>query len=200
MADSRVSVSSFIASLQKNPLLQNNKFEISFAGNVKPIDSAGKTISFSSNINNDINVYLIKTNLPGRQIGTSDIREHGPNRKVPIDVVYGELSMSFYLDKDKKIYDLFTNWTEAVAQTRSTKPVNGLDFGGQLKVGYYENYAGGMSVEIVILDSKTLDKTIAVRYHEVYPYQIDDVDLDKNSTDGLIQYTVKFAYRGLEVI
>ena len=129
----------------------------------------------------DVSVLAKAGSLPGRTIGTAEVFSQG--RKVPLagDTTYDTWDVTFYGDKDLKIWGKVDTWmkdTDDYAGNTSSKS----------SIADY-----GKSVIIQQLDRKGAP-TKGVTLENAWITTISPIDYGADSNDTVVEYTVTFNY------
>jgi hypothetical protein len=106
-------------------------------------------------------------------------RTFGEYREVPYERLYGDVSMSFYVDNDMHVKKLFDNWMNAISDP-DTRTFN-----------YYRDYTTDMWIDVEDLNDKT---RYQVQLFECYPKSIGPVSLDYASKD-IMKLSVQMQYK-----
>jgi hypothetical protein len=159
----------FIAQVKLGSIAKNNRYAVMFS---PPFRVNPETLQ-------KVLLFCDQVQLPGVNFSTVQNRTFGEFREVPYEKLYDNVSMSFYVDKDMKVKDMFDEWVNAI-QDQSTKTF-----------GYYNDYISDMTIEV----QDTLDKT---RYEmtlwECYPKTIGSIQLDYANKD-IMKLTVNMQYK-----
>lgn len=133
------------------------------------------------------------TSLPGVSIITTDERYkgHGPTIKVPHDVAHTDISLRFYSDGNGEALQFFNNWTKNIVSYGSPDKVRfGAGFGD---TQYRDNYTS--TIEIFGLNEAS-DGAEIIRYKliDAFPTGLPEVQMDWQSTDELMSFTIPITY------
>jgi hypothetical protein len=154
----RKPIQEFIAQVKSGGMAKTNRYAVLFTppSGVSPA-SLQKILLFCDQIQ-----------LPGSNFSTVQNRVFGEFREVPYERIYDNITMSFYVDTEMKVKELFDNWQNVISnpQTRS--------------YNYYNNYITNMVIEVQDLNDNT---RYAVTLWECYPKTVGSIQLDYNSKE-----------------
>lgn len=163
-------VQKFIAEVASNSsegLAKANRFSISGPTDAIPRDYA----------------HLIKNvEISGKAVGTYIFRTHGTPIKMPYDITYPELILTWRDTENYEVRNFFNNWMRKVYS----------DNGRELGYGYYEDYVRTFSVQQY--SSRVDVPTYQMDFINAYPIAISDIQLSQESTNQLSEFDVTFAY------
>jgi hypothetical protein len=119
--------------------------------------------------------------LPERAFATTEDRRGKPNIiKMPYDMIYDDVTFTFYLSNNMKERIFFEEWMNAMYD----KKTNSFE--------YYDNYIS--EVKVMKLDfSNSIVRTYIL--HEVYPVSLGDVSLSYDAESSFSTFTVTFTYK-----
>lgn len=125
--------------------------------------------------------------MPGVNLDTIERRYHGPQRQIPVNLMYQQLSIAFIENSEYQIRSMFDVWIQNLVLKSE---------------GYFSRYYDeviAQSIELSLLDS---GGSIARRYrfNEVYPIAISPVGLDWGYRDTFMSINVEFAYRSWDIL
>ena len=135
--------------------------------------------------------------LPGPTLLTENIRRYtyGPTETVPYGVQFGDITLEWIVDKKAKIFQFFDAWMHTVVNFNSKGGgnmrtlTNGFS---PYEVGYKDGYAN-RQMNVFVYD-RQLRKTIVYTIYDVFPTQINDVNVSWKGFDEAMKLTVRFAY------
>lgn len=162
-------IQQFVASVKQGALARTNRFAVMFtppAGvNSSPLI---KTLLFCETVQ-----------LPGANFSTVQNRSFGEFREVPYEKLYEQITMTFYVDNDMAVKNLFDEWQGCIYDpiTRT--------------FGYYNDYTTNMTIEVQDINDNT---RYEVTLYEVYPKTISSISLDNNSKD-VMKLSVGMQYK-----
>lgn len=172
----------FIASIKTIGLARTNRYSIILTPppvlNLSNITAVGNRSRLS-----DLERMLLfcdQVQLPGLNLSTIQNRSFGEFREVPYEKLFGDLSMSFYVDQNMYVKSVFDNWMAAI-QSPVTRTF-----------AYYNDYVTTM--EIVVEDVSDQER-YAVTLYECYPKTIAPIQMDYASKDIMrLNVTMQFKY------
>jgi hypothetical protein len=168
-----MSLQNFIAEVKAGGLARTNRYKVYFDP------------PFNKGIQKTL-LYCDQIQLPSVNLSTIQNRTFGEFREVPYEKLFGDISISFYVDKDMEVKYLFDEWMGYIQD-----PIN-------RTFNYYNNYTSDMSIEVQdLMDNSTY---IVVLY-ECYPKTIGAVQLDYASKDIMkLSVTMQYKYFRTSVI
>lgn len=137
---------------------------------------------FNSDITKKALMFCDQIQLPGTNFSTTQNRSFGEFRETPYEKLYEHINMSFYVDKDMLIKDMFDKWQSSIYNPQ-TRVFN-----------YYNNYVTDITIEVQ--DNKDAPHYY-VTLHECYPKSVGAVQLDYASKD-VMKLSVSIAYKWFE--
>lgn len=172
----------FIASIKTIGLARTNRYSIILTPppvlNLSNITAVGNRSRLS-----DLERMLLfcdQVQLPGLNLSTIQNRSFGEFREVPYEKLFGDLSMSFYVDQSMYVKSVFDNWMAAI-QSPVTRTF-----------AYYNDYVTTM--EIIVEDVADQER-YAVTLYECYPKTIAPIQMDYASKDIMrLNVTMQFKY------
>jgi hypothetical protein len=135
--------------------------------------------TFNDNVKRKALLFCDQVQLPGTNFSTTQNRTFGEFRDAPYEKLYEDITMSFYVDKDMQVKNLFDLWQEHMynPQTRT--------------FNYYNNYVTDIRIKVQDVSDKT---HYYVTLYECYPKSIGAVQLDYASRD-VMKLSVSIAYK-----
>jgi hypothetical protein len=157
-SSTRKPIQEFISQVKSGGMARTNRYAVLFTppSGVSPA-SLQKIMLFCDQVQ-----------LPGANFSTVQNRTFGEFREVPYERIYDNITMSFYVDTEMKVKELFDNWQNVIANPQ-TRTYN-----------YYNNYITNMVIEVQDLNDNT---RYAVTLWECYPKTVGSIQLDYNSKD-----------------
>lgn len=137
---------------------------------------------FNSNTTRKALMFCDQIQLPGTNFSTAQNRTFGEFRDVPYEKLYDDITLSFYVDRDMLIKEMFDKWQEHIYNPY-TRVFN-----------YYANYITDIKIEVQ--DNKDAPHYY-VTLHECYPKTVGAVQLDYASKD-VMKLSVSIAYKWFE--
>jgi hypothetical protein len=170
-------IKDFISQVKSGSIARTNRFAISFT----PPANSGKPYlgGVEPNSLRKLILFCDQVQLPGVNYQTNQNRTFGEYREVPYEKIFDVINMSFYVDNDMKVKDIFDSWMGAIQDpvTRTFR--------------YYDQYTSDMTIEVQDLNNKT---RYAVKLFECYPKNIGAIQLDYASKE-VMKLTVVMQYK-----
>lgn len=120
-------------------------------------------------------------NIPGLNVNTVQIRTFGEVREMPTEFNYDPITLTFYVDGDMIVKDVFDKWIKSV-QNGSTRTFN-----------YYNNYiCPKMKIYVEdLMDEKIYETTV----YEAWPKTVNAVQMSYEQKDIMkLTVTLMFKY------
>jgi hypothetical protein len=168
---SKPSINQFISNIKTKGLAKSNRYAVQFT-----LPSVNSTI-----VRNAL-LLCDSVNLPALNYATIENRTFGEVTHTPYERQYGDIAMSFYMDKDMSVKAIFDSWMDSI-QNPETRTFN-----------YYSEYAKDITIEVQDLQNKS---TYTVKLFEAYPKSIGSVPL-AYEMNGVMKLTVNFVYKYYE--
>jgi hypothetical protein len=164
------SIQDFVAQVKSGALARQNRFAILFTppSGVNP-QSLQKVLLFCDTVQ-----------LPGVNFSTIQNRTYGEFREVPYEKLFDTVNMTFYVDNDLKVKELFDRWVDTV-QNPVTRNFN-----------YYNRYTTDMVIEVQDINDNT---RYELTLYECYPKAIGSISLDQASKEIMrLPITMQYKY------
>jgi hypothetical protein len=165
----RKPIQEFVSQVKSGGLARTNRYAVLFT---PPAGVSSASLQ-------KIMLFCDQVQLPGANFSTVQNRTFGEFREVPYEKIYDNINMSFYVDTDMKVKELFDNW-QTIISNPLTRTYN-----------YYNNYITNMVIEVQDLNDKT---RYSVTLWECYPKTIGSIQLDYNSKD-VMKISVGMQYK-----
>lgn len=127
-----------------------------------------------------IALFCERTEVPGINLDTARVRTYGETRESVYDKVYDQFTMSFYLDNDFIVKQLFDSWVDKIYDP-VTRHLN-----------YPSEYTTD-KINIFIQDKEDNDRYV-VTLHEAYVKTVGAIPLSYDSKD-VLRLNVTFTYK-----
>ena len=163
-------INQFIAEVKTGALARTNRFGVEFTppGSINP-GNLQKILLFCDTVQ-----------LPGINYSTVQNRTFGEFREVPYEKLYEPINLTFYVDNDMKVKQLFDDWMSLISNPMTRT------------YGYYNTYiAKKFIIEVQDINDKT---RYQVELFEAYPKNMNAVSLDNASKD-VMKLTVNMQYK-----
>lgn len=165
------SIGDFVSQVKAGAMARQNRFAIMF--------DLPKTMSNPQALKKVL-LFCDTVQLPGVNFSTIQNRTYGEFREVPYEKLYDNVNMTFYVDNDLKVKDLFDGWINQI-QNPSTR-----------NWSYYNDYTTTMSIEIQDINDNT---RYELTMHECYPKNIGSINLDQASKEVMkLPVTIQYKY------
>lgn len=165
-------LSEFIAQVKSTGFANSNKFIVDI--------SPPATVSVTGDTSRMIQLFCDTCQLPDQTISTTQTRTYGEIREMPYENLYGNITMSFYVDSDFHVKYFFDNWIQSIANTETRH------------WEYYTYYVSGI-ITVTMLNNAG-DPCYRVNLYECYPKSIQSIQLDYGSKD-VVKCTVSMNYK-----
>jgi hypothetical protein len=190
-------INSFRTEIKKNDILPVHSFLVVFS----PFASVqGYNTPLTEFVVNNPGTLIMRCEtafLPGPTLLTENIRRYtyGPTETVPYGVQFGDITLEWIVDKKAKIFQFFDAWMHTVVNFNSKGGGNmrTLTNGySPYEVGYKDEYTN-RQMNVFVYD-RQLRKTVVYTIYDVFPTQINDVNVSWKGFDEAMKLTVRFAY------
>jgi len=164
------SIQDFVSQVKSGALARQNRFAILFTppAGVNP-QALQKVLLFCDTVQ-----------LPGVNFSTVQNRTYGEFREVPYEKLYDAVNMTFYVDNDLKVKELFDRWIDTI-QNPITRNFN-----------YYNNYVTNMVIEVQDINDNT---RYEMTLYECYPKNLGSISLDQASKEVMkLPVTMQYKY------
>lgn len=162
----------FIATVKTQGLARTNRFSVNIASPV--IDEDLRMI----------HILCDSVSMPGISLNTTEQKVFGEVREIPIQPVYEPVTLTFYVDTNLGVKNMFEKWMNVIRDPQ-TRAFN-----------YYSNYIANTEIYVHRLDSDE-DIVHKVTLYESYPKSLNAVQLDYGSKD-VMKYSVTMNYKWYE--
>jgi hypothetical protein len=165
-------IKEFTAAVKSNGLARSNRYAVVFT----------VPMVFNSDVTKKALMFCDQVQLPGTNFSTAQNRTFGEFRETPYEKLYEHINLSFYVDKDMQVKQLFDEWQNHIYDPK-TRNFN-----------YYDKYVTDISIEV---QDGAGQPTYWVDLHECYPKSVGAVQLDYASRD-VMKLSVSMAYKWFE--
>lgn len=128
----------------------------------------------------DIQMNCNSATFPSVSLGTAEHRVKGPIRKMPNDMIYNDMNLTFYNSSDFKERKFFEHWINSIVD-KDTKNFE-----------YYDNYTAFI---IIAQFDNAGQMTHSIRLNEAYPTNVGDISLGYDNSDQIEIFPVTITYR-----
>ena len=176
-------IDDIISNIEKQGILSPARYELIFAGeNFNNI--CGLAGSSPIQMNELLRTSCENVVIPGTSIASKEIRVHGPIREIPYERLYtGDLNLTFRLDEAGLIRKFFLAWQDFIVKPETHD------------LEYYDNYICGLDIQQRTKDD---DIVFTAKVQEIYPKQVNPLNLSFDSRDTYHKQEVSLAFRLFE--
>jgi hypothetical protein len=182
-----------------NGLWQSNRYAVKITPKNPNLGWWRKMFIESKGHMSDLTFLCNSASLPGIQIITSDHRRQnfGTFDRRPFGVMATDIPLTFMLDNNGFILDLFNTWTQNIVNYSYKKGEHGTINGGRLfEIAYRDDY-------LCEIDISTFDQTQTEihTYHlyEAFPMQVGDITTAWAENDQFAVLPVQFTFRTYDI-
>jgi hypothetical protein len=136
----------------------------------------------------DIEFRCERAEIPGKTIATIDDTSSGPSLKLPYDVTYSDIQLTFICSEDMFERRLFESWMEEIVASPSK------DHGLGGLVRFYDDFASGAKISITQADSAG-QAILKYVLHDVFPIALSPMTLAWEESNTYQRFTVTMSYR-----
>lgn len=210
----RFDINSFRSEMLFNDVLPSHSYLVTFApfrtfsGNVNLDFSENIPLTrFVSEKRNTLMMRCENIVLPSPALlEEENIRRYGygPVEKIPYGVQFGDVTMTWVVDKNSEIIDFFHQWMNTIvmhdSKNASVGPVTtrpGLDKYRPFEVGYKDSYANPI-VRIYVYNRQQ-ETVTEYEMYDVFPMNIQAMNLSWTDENQIQKLTVTFAYTNMSM-
>jgi hypothetical protein len=124
--------------------------------------------------------------LPGKQLGTMEVKRFGAVYKVANDVIVDTFPMTVICSSDMRERRFFDNWMSGIHGQ-----ISGGTTAGMYRMSYYDDYVTSV---LVTQNRRAGDAAYAVTLEEAYPTSMGAVELSWEQGE-VSTFTVNMSYR-----
>tara|TARA_Y100000114_G_scaffold46470_1_gene42243 strand:- start:3527 stop:4066 length:540 start_codon:yes stop_codon:yes gene_type:complete len=154
--------------IEKGGILDNNRFKVI----LPQID--GSTLT-----GEDLNLFCISVDMPGRQITTQPRRIGLKEEKVADGFLVDDVNISFYMPADGSIKQYFETWAQ-----KAVLNVQG-------RIGYKVDYQKNVMIQQLKRDESVSHQVLL---REAFPTSLQAIELSSETTNQLSRYSVQLSY------
>lgn len=163
-------INQFVAQVKAGGLARQNRFAVEFMPPVKNANADKQRVL----------LFCDTATLPGANYSTVQNRVFGEFRDVPYEKIYDNVNLTFYVDNELKVKQLFDDWMNVIMNPQSRT------------FNYYNNYVVPMTIQVQDLNDKT---KYEMKLYECYPKTISSIQMDMNNKDVMkLQVTMQYKY------
>jgi hypothetical protein len=200
-------INSFRSEILENDVLSSHSYLVTFAPFRSGFNENAPLTRFVTNKRNILilrceNVVLPTTSL----LEEENIRRYGygPVEKVPYGVQFSDVTMTWLVDKNSELIDFFNQWMNTIVMHDSpnTRMMGGIRRPGlqeysPFEVGYKDAYTNPI-VRISVYNKQN-QTTTTYEMYDVFPMNIQSMNLSWADENELQRLTVTFAYTNMKV-
>lgn len=164
-------IDQFISEVKSRALAQTNRYMVeiyNLPGTANP------------EMSRLLRMFCNSVSLPGISFEAITQPIFGEDRKFTFDRSYGDLTLSFLVDKDMTIKSVFDNWAAAIIN-----PVT-------REVRYQDEYVADMSISVLDKEDKI---HYVVKAVECFPISVSDIALSNESKETMsLEVTMAYKY------
>jgi len=124
-------------------------------------------------------LFCEATQLPSIHVTTNPVRTYGEVREMPYELMYDNITLSFYVDASMYVKKFFDNW------------IQGVQLGATRNLRYYADYVTDL---YIFVQDKENNTRYGVKLYEAYPKNVSQVELSYASHD-VMKLSVTFQYK-----
>lgn len=187
------SIKDFRASIDNQGVLKNNRHLVTIPmPNVVQDKTIGELLSLRCE----------SAVIPGIDLASADGPPrfgYGPQQKHPYNATFGDISLTFLVDKDSLVHRFFYQWVTGIVNTNSrggtnmNKQTNGKY---PYESAYKDDYAITLNIDIY---NDLEQKVFTVLAYQAFPSTLPSVSTSWSDTD-LIKINVPFTFTDFEIV
>ena len=164
------SLTDFISQVKTDGLARSNRFSVNITF---PVDIGTPA--------NKILIFCDAVSMPGMNLTTSQAKTYGEQREFPYEVLFDNVTFTFYVDTNLAVKNAFEKWMASIRNPQ-TRTFN-----------YYSNYVTDIDIYVhnVASDEEVVH---SVTLHEAYPKTLTPIQMDYSSKD-VMKYSVSMNYK-----
>jgi len=155
----------------------NQEPEDSWFSDVKDII---KKVNNSSDTTRTLELSVEATEMPGKNINTTDIKYNGDYYKLPSSIIYGVHPMTLRIGKDMYEKDVIDKWMDLVYNTDSHV------------INYYDDYVSTITIQQL---DRNENVVYSVKLLDAFPTICNPLTYAQNDNNSYNKLQVSFAYR-----
>lgn len=213
-------ISNFQASLDKSGVMRTNRF-IAFFNLPDYLKDNKELYGYGDAL---ISLRCQAAQIPGISLNTIDQPRIGigPVENVASNITIDDITLTFLVDAQSKIHNLFYDWFNTIVNFQGSKGQSALDkpynigksTSAAFEVGYKDSYTTDILISVYdgVTPSGTsvngqATPTIAdgnvpimnIRAFKAFPKTLPSIDMDWNSNDEVVKMSVPFSITDFEV-
>ena len=165
---------------------RTNLFQVSIPG------SWDDAYNLSEYAGNDIRFMAKGASLPGKSLGTIDVKRFGAIYKIANDAIVDTFPITVMCSGDMRERKFFDAWLSGIhGQSKNNYKQGELGSASLYRMLYYDEYTSQVYIESFGRDGST---AYMVELQEAYPTSLGAVDLSWDTGD-VATFTVNFTFR-----
>ena len=162
-------IDDFIATVKTQGMMRSNRYTVTMGDVVNDPDNLRQIMMYCSDVQ-----------LPGVNISTAQLRTYGELREVPYEKLFGDITLTFYVDSNMNVKNYFDRWMGLI-QDPNTRAFN-----------YYTNYIAQMVINV---EDYSNNAQYDINLYECYPKQIGQIQMGYDQKDVMkLQVTMQYKY------
>jgi len=201
MAGKRFGISNFRSEIQKNGVLQNNRFVCTFAVPKGLQKSNSLPTDFYKDNIDDITLRCETVTIPGQNFFTQDVKRYGYGQieKKPYLPTFNPMRLVFLVDRKANIIRFFNDWVNLIVPHNVETPSSftAVEERRSLQdklylVGYKDQYISPV-LRINVYDEFD-KKVMECKAFDCFPITVSDFDTSWSSQNDPIRLTVTMQF------
>ena len=200
-------INSFRSEVLENDVLSTHSYLVSFSPFRAGFDENAPLTRFVTNKRNTLILRCENVVLPTSSLlEEENIRRYGygPVEKVPYGIQFSDVTMTWLVDKNSELIEFFNQWMNTIVMHDSPNTLMrgglkrpGLGLYSPFEIGYKDAYTNP-TVKITVYNKQNETTTIYEMY-DVFPMNIQAMNLSWADENELQKLTVTFAYTNMKV-
>lgn len=202
-------INSFRSEILENDVLSTHSYLVTFAPFRVGFDENAPLTKFITNKRNTLILRCENVVLPTSSLlEEENIRRYGygPVEKVPYGVQFSDVTMTWLVDKNSELIDFFNQWMNTIVMHDSPYTIMGSDEAvkrpglglySPFEIGYKDAYTN--PVVRISVYNKQNETTTTYEMYDVFPMNIQAMNLSWADENELQKLTVTFAYINMRV-
>jgi len=159
--------------IEKGGLLDANRFKV-ILPRIEGSDVSGE----------DLNLFCIAVDMPGRQITSQPRRIGIKEEKMADGFAVDDVNISFYMPADGSIKKYFETWASKAVQNNTAN-------GGPQFIGYKIDYEKEVGIQQLKRDGSVSHEVLL---REAFPTSLQAIEMSSENTNQLSRYSVQLSY------
>lgn len=187
-------IQNFSKQINKNGVLRNNKFLMSFTPPKILLDHR----SYKNEVIKNIEFWCDSFNIPGVSLATSEIRRYGYGvmEKKPYVPMFNDITFTFYNDSSSYILSYFQSWLRLISNYDTFQGINGTNRGVinnhlPYEMSYKDDYT--TTIQLTVFKD-TGEKSIRINCTSAFPISVGDLPMNWNDTGSIMKIPVVMTF------